>query len=62
MAVRVQISVNLIPLLTALLVGLKLGHVIDWPWIWVLSPLWISACVVLFRLGVSVADIALGRR
>ena len=25
--------------LTILFIGLKLGHVIDWPWIWVLSPL-----------------------
>lgn len=30
-------------LLTVLFVGLKLGHVIDWSWWWVVSPLWISA-------------------
>ena len=29
-------------LLTLLFIGLKLGHVIDWRWVWVLSPLWIS--------------------
>ena len=23
---------------------LKLCHVIDWSWVWVLSPLWISGC------------------
>lgn len=28
--------------LTLLLIGLKLGKVISWSWLWVLSPLWIS--------------------
>lgn len=31
--------------LTLLFVGLKLGHVIDWSWWWVLSPIWISFCI-----------------
>jgi len=34
-------------LLAVLFIGLKLGHVIDWSWIWVLSPLWLPAAVVL---------------
>ena len=29
-------------LLTVLFIGLKLGNVIDWSWIWVLSPIWIA--------------------
>jgi hypothetical protein len=29
-------------LLTVLFVGLKLTGHITWPWVWVLSPLWIS--------------------
>lgn len=28
--------------LTLLFIGLKLGNVIVWPWVWVLSPLWIG--------------------
>ena len=28
-------------LLALLFIGLKLGGVIDWSWIWVLSPIWI---------------------
>lgn len=28
-------------LLTTLFVGLKLTNYISWPWVWVLSPLWI---------------------
>ena len=33
--------------LTILFIGLKLGGVIDWSWWWVLSPIWISASIVL---------------
>ncbi|MBO5567984.1 MAG: hypothetical protein J6A79_03510 [Clostridia bacterium] len=33
-------------LLTILFIGLRLLQVIDWPWAWVLSPLWISAIIV----------------
>ena len=29
-------------LLTLLFIGLKLAGIIDWAWIWVLAPLWIS--------------------
>jgi hypothetical protein len=38
-------------LLALLFIGLKLGHVITWPWIWVLSPLWISFIIWLFIMG-----------
>jgi hypothetical protein len=34
-------------LLTLLFIGLKLGHIIDWSWLWVLSPLWIGVGLVL---------------
>ena len=41
---------------------LKLCHVIDWPWVWVLSPIWITAAIialVLLIFGVfMVAQIA----
>lgn len=30
-------------LLTILFIGLKLTGYIDWSWLWVLSPIWISA-------------------
>ena len=32
--------------LTLLFVALKLCGVIDWPWLWVLSPIWISLGLV----------------
>jgi hypothetical protein len=41
----------LIPLLTTLFVGLKLGGVINWAWLWVLSPLWMGLVVALILTG-----------
>jgi hypothetical protein len=38
-------------LLTVLFIGLKLTGNITWPWIWVLSPLWISALLAIAILG-----------
>ena len=37
-------------LLTIVFIVLKLCGVIDWSWIWVFSPMWISAalCVAIF--------------
>ena len=43
--------------LALLLIALKLIGVINWPWVWVLSPIWIGlvigvvAIVVLFIIG-----------
>jgi len=36
--------------LTILFIGLKLAHVINWSWWWVLSPIWISLLILLFIL------------
>lgn len=53
-------------LLTVLFVGLKLAKVIDWSWVWVLSPLWISAsitvAILLFILVVFVLAIIYGKK
>lgn len=35
-------GIRFVGLLTVLFVGLKLTEYIDWPWVWVLSPIWIS--------------------
>ena len=46
--------VSLCTLLTVLFVGLKLCHVIEWHWAWVLAPLWgpfAIAFVVMGALG-----------
>ena len=33
-------------LLTITFIVLKLTHVINWSWVWVLSPIWITAGIV----------------
>jgi len=39
-------------LLTVLFVALKLCNVIDWTWMWVLAPIWISACLAIIVLSI----------
>jgi hypothetical protein len=41
----IKISSGFLGLLTILFIGLKLTHNIDWPWLWVLSLLWIPAAL-----------------
>ena len=47
-------------LLTILFIALKLLGVIEWSWVWVLSPIWITAllivlCVVVTMILVNLA-------
>ena len=44
--VNVNASSTFVTLLTILFIGLKLTGVITWSWLWVLSPLWISALLL----------------
>lgn len=39
-------GIGFVGLLTLAFIVLKLVGVIDWPWLWVLSPLWITALIV----------------
>ncbi|UYA57565.1 hypothetical protein SCREM1_108 [Synechococcus phage S-CREM1] len=41
-------------LLTVLFIGLKLTGHITWPWVWVLSPLWISALIFLLVAAIVI--------
>lgn len=41
-------------LLTVLFVGLKLTGYIEWSWLWVLSPLWISFVIWMVIVGVMI--------
>lgn len=45
-------GVSFSDLLTILFVGLKLVHVINWSWWWVLSPLWIEATLLIIVICV----------
>lgn len=38
-------GIGFLGLLTLLFITLKFTHFIEWPWVWVLSPLWIPACI-----------------
>lgn len=40
-------------LLGLLFVGLKLGHVIAWSWLWVLAPFWIPVALSVLLLVVA---------
>ena len=33
-------------LLTAALAGLRVGGVLDWPWVWVFSPIWLPLSAI----------------
>ena len=39
-------------LLTVAFIVLKLCHVINWAWVWVLSPLWISFLLVILVFAI----------
>lgn len=38
-------GIGFIGLLQIVFIVLKLCHIIDWTWLWVLSPLWISTII-----------------
>lgn len=50
-----SVSVSFGSLLTLLFIALKLIGVIDWSWLWVLSPLWISFLLVVIFAVIIVA-------
>ena len=56
--INMSSSISLSTLLTVLFVGLKLCNVIDWSWIWVLSPLWISWALTLIILIILIICVA----
>lgn len=45
-------GVSFCGLLTVLFIGLKLTGYITWPWLWVVSPLWLPLAIVLAVLAV----------
>ncbi len=49
-------------LLTILFVGLKLAGFIDWSWVWVLAPFWISILLAVFVLLLLAISGAFGGR
>ena len=47
-----QGGLGIVSVLTIIFIVLKLLGVIRWSWIWVLSPIWISAVIVVAVLSV----------
>jgi hypothetical protein len=43
-------GVSFMGLLTILFIALKLTNFIDWSWWWVLSPMWLSAVILVFAV------------
>ncbi len=41
-------------LLAILFIGLKLAKVINWSWLWVLSPIWIPAMLVIVIIIIAI--------
>ena len=41
-------------LLTILFIGLKLTGYIEWAWVWVLAPSWITALITIAALAVLI--------
>lgn len=47
-------KVGFLGLLTILFIGLKLGEVIAWSWVWVLAPLWLIPTVIIVATAILV--------
>lgn len=49
------VGVGFAEALTLLFIGLKLGKVISWSWLWVLSPLWLGFALLVLLAVIVVA-------
>lgn len=48
------VDIGFAGLLTIAFIALKLTGLISWPWVWVLSPLWIWYCIVILVFAITV--------
>ena len=44
---NINVNGGFLGFLTLIFITLKLCHIIDWSWLWVLAPLWIPLSIVL---------------
>jgi hypothetical protein len=47
-------GIGFVGLLTILFIALKLTHFINWSWLWVLSPIWITTILVILLIIIFV--------
>lgn len=59
---RLGSGLGLPTLLSLIFLVLKLTHVIDWSWAWVLSPVWISVGLAVIVLIFVMIVYAIGRK
>lgn len=45
-------GIGFVGLLTILFIGLKLTGHIQWSWVWVLSPMWISFLLIVLLIAI----------
>lgn len=48
-------GIGFVGLLTIAFIVLKLCRVIDWPWLWVLSPIWITTAVLALIAAIALS-------
>lgn len=51
-SISISIGGGFSGLLTVAFIVLKLCHIIDWPWIWVLCPIWITFSLVILIIAI----------
>ena len=56
----VRIGLNFAEVLGVVFIALRLCGVIDWPWVWVLAPIWVP--IGLWLLAVLIAIIVAARK
>ena len=57
-----HVGIGFAEALTLLFITLKLCGVIDWPWLWVISPIWITLALIAVIAIIIVAIEAFTRR
>ena len=50
-------GVILVSIITVALIVLKCCEIINWKWIWVLSPLWISSSITVLYIIIGISSI-----
>lgn len=56
----VRIGINFAEVLGVVFIALRLCGVIEWPWVWVLAPIWVP--IGLWLLAVLIAFIVAARK
>ena len=60
---NINVGIGFSGLLTIVFIVLKLTNVINWSWLWVLSPLWISfiLSIIIFVIAVIIMNFTIWR-